>query len=227
MSRVGDGAPELVLASASPRRLEILRSVGIEPAVVAASVDERPLPGEDPARLVERLARAKARAVAGDRSVDPEARPGAPSSSVDHRSTGRLVIGADTVIDLDGRVLGKPADRVEAEAMLGALRGRAHRVVTGVAVIGWSGGGPVEVAAVERTVVEMRAFDRAELSWYLDSGEYIGKAGAYAIQGLGCLLVRGIEGSYQNVVGLPLTVVDRLLAGFGRPLREWRELVPG
>lgn len=168
---------------------------------MGASVDERPLPGERPAELVERLALAKARATA---------------SSVGDR----LVIGADTVIDLDGRVLGKPADRRDAHRMLMSLAGRSHGVVTGVAVVGTVDGRPVEVAAVERTEVAMRPYGGDEVAWYLDAGEFEGKAGAYAIQGLGCLLVQGIQGSYHNVVGLPPATLDRLLADFGRPLRS-------
>lgn len=171
--------------------------------VTAASIDEQPAPGEKPAELVERLALSKARVVAAD-AVEGN----------------RLVIGADTVIDLDGRVLGKPVDRAEAEAMLVALAGRCHAVVTGVAVVGSVDGRPVEAVAVQRTEVEMRCYGADEIEWYLDRGEYRDKAGAYAIQGLGSLLVDGIEGSYQNVVGLPLTALDRLLTGFGRPLRE-------
>jgi septum formation protein len=212
VSGVGEGVPAIVLASASPRRLEILRTVGIEPVVTAASIDEQPAPGEKPAELVERLALSKARVVATD--------PAEAEVAADTVTGDRLVIGADTVIDLDGRVLGKPVDRGEAEAMLVALGGRCHGVVTGVAVVGSIGGRPVEAVAVQRTEVEMRAYRVDDIEWYLDSGEYRGKAGAYAIQGLGSLLVEGIEGSYQNVVGLPLTALDRLLTGLGRPLRE-------
>lgn len=197
-----------MLASGSPRRLAILRSIGIDPTVVAAAIDEQPLPGEKPTELVERLALSKARAVSS-RPIDGGEEAG-----------DRLVVGADTVIDLDGRILGKPADRAEAESMLVALAARSHAVVTGVAVVGAVDGRPVASVEIERTEVEMRAYGVDEIAWYLDQGEYEGKAGAYAIQGLGSLLVRGIEGSYQNVVGLPLTTLDRILTGVGRPLRE-------
>lgn len=195
-----------MLASASPRRLTILRGIGVEPTVVAAAVDERPLDGEKPVDLVERLALAKARSVAaaiGDDAVEG----------------GRVVVGADTVIDLDGVTLGKPADRAEGERMLVRLAGRAHLVRTGVAVIADAGRGTVEASAVTTTDVVMRPYGADEIAWYLDSGEYEGKAGAYAIQGLGSLLVDGIEGSYHNVVGLPVTTLDRLVSEVGFSLR--------
>lgn len=207
--------------------------MGADPTVVTCSVDERPRSSESPVELVERLARAKAEAVAAHLG-------GAVGA--------RLIVGADTVVDLDGQVLGKPLDRADAGRMLGALRGRTHGVVTGVAVVssgsvgsdrsggedGPSGSAgpvrsataamgaatePVTTATTERTEVEMRPFGPDELEWYLDSGEFEGKAGAYAIQGLGSLLVAGIDGSYHNVVGLPPTALDRLLVGLGRSLR--------
>lgn len=211
MSRVGLGASEFVLASASPRRLALLRGIGVEPtAVEAAAADERPLDGEKPADLVERLARTKAELVAERRQTDAD-----EAARLD-----RLVLGADTVIDLDGEILAKPADRSEAARMLRALSGRAHDVVTGIAIVGSVGGDPVAVSTVERTAVRMRSIGDDEVAWYLDSGEWEGKAGAYAIQGVGSLLVSGIEGSYPNVVGLPLVALDRLLTELGRPLRD-------
>ena len=222
MSWVGDGAPQIVLASGSPRRLDLLRSIGIEPLVVVPSVDEQARPGERPAELVERLARAKARAVADDRGGVGRGSAGEPGPD-----RWPVVVGADTVIDLDGRVLGKPTDRGDAQAMLSALRGRDHHVLTGVAIVApRPDGRPVVTSSVARTTVTMRAFDDDELAWYLDSGEYRDKAGAYAIQGLGSLLVEGITGSYQNVVGLPLTTVDRLLGDAGHSLRDLRSPVP-
>ncbi len=207
VSRVGQGAPAVVLASASPRRLAILRDIGVEPTVVAAAVDERPLDGEKPVDLVERLALAKARAVARSIADEPPA------------AGGRVVVGADTVIDLDGATLGKPVDRADGQRMLERLAGRAHLVRSGVAVIAQVGGREVEASAVATTDVVMRPYGADEIAWYLDAGEYEGKAGAYAIQGLGALLVEGIEGSYHNVVGLPVTTLDRLVAEVGLSLR--------
>ncbi len=212
MSRVGHGAPEFVLASASPRRLELLRAIGIQPAVRAAEVDERPLDQEPPGDLVARLAETKARTVAEAGTADAN---GSAGEDGDH-----LVVGADTVIDLDGRSLGKPADRAEAEEMLRSLSGRCHEVVTGMAVIGRLGGEPVEAVAVERTEVTMRPFGEDDLAWYLDTGEFDGKAGAYAIQGFGALLVEGIDGSYHNVVGLSVAGLDRLCRQVGVALRD-------
>ena len=216
MLSVGDGAarpdrPELVLASASPRRLEILRTVGLEPMVASADVDESPLPGEKPTELVERLALAKAQTVA---------RRLAASSPLGRRGADRLVIGADTVIDLEGTSLGKPIDELDARRMLQDLSGRIHTVVTGVAVSGVLNGREVETSATEATEVALRNLSAAEIDWYVGTSEPEGKAGAYAIQGLGSLLVERIEGSHQGVVGLPLPVLDRLLAGLGCSLRE-------
>ena len=219
MMRDGDGAPhcgrpELVLASASPRRLEILRAVGVEPLVLPADVDETPLAGEKPGELVERLALDKARAVA-DVLAGPTGAGGGPRVR-----SNSLVVGADTVIDLDGAILGKPVDRADARRMLEELSGRVHEVVTGVAVAGRLHGRPVEASATEQTDVVFRSLTPDEIDWYLDSGEPEGKAGAYAIQGRGSLLVERIEGSHQNVVGLPLTLVDRLATVLGIPLRD-------
>lgn len=210
MSRVGHGAPEFVLASASPRRLALLQAIGIRPAVRVAAVDERPLDRETPTDLVARLARTKARTVADERRVDKGV-----ETEADH-----LVVGADTVIDLDGRALGKPNDRAEAERMLRSLSGRCHEVITGMAVVGRLGGEPVEAVTVERTEVTMRTLGDDDVAWYLDTGEFNGKAGAYAIQGFGALLVDGIDGSYHNVVGLSVAGLDRLCRRVGLPLRE-------
>lgn len=208
MTGLGDGAPELILASASPRRRDLLRAIGLDPRVEPAEVDETPDPGEDPSELVLRLAVAKARAVAG-----APAGAGQPSGD-------RIVIGADTVIDCDGEVLGKPVDRADARRMLEQLSGRSHVVATGVAVVGWCRGRSVEASAIDRSRVTFRALSAAEIEWYLDSGEPMGKAGAYAIQGLGSLLVERLEGSYHGVVGLPLVVLDRLLGEVGVSLRD-------
>jgi septum formation protein len=195
--------PKLVLASASPRRLEILRQLGLDAEVVPASVDESLLPDETPAAHVERLARAKAEVV----SV---ARPGA------------LVIGGDTVVVSDGAVLGKPQDVDEAVRTLTGLAGRSHEVLSGVAVAGEHG----VVSAVARAVVRFRAFDEQTARRYAETREPLDKAGSYGIQGLGAALVAGTDGDYYAVVGLPVGTLLDLLEQAG-----WRyafgRLLPG
>ncbi len=203
MSRDGEGAPDLVLASASPRRLDLLRTIGLEPVVMPADIDETPVPGEKPHDLVARLATEKAAAVAAS-----------PNLSVD-----ALVIAADTVIDIDGEVFGKPVDAADAARMLRALAGRSHRVVTGMAVVAASDGDRVAESLVDATEVWLRGFGESEIEWYLATGEPMGKAGAYAIQGIGSLLVERIAGSYQTVVGLSLPALDELVSLVGLDLR--------
>lgn len=189
--------PRLVLASASPRRFELLQSVGVTPHVEPADVDETPASDETPLALVRRLAESKARAVTVARND--------------------LVIGADTVVVVDGITLGKPGDLDDARKMLEQLSGRTHRVVTGVAV---RGGDRVEVEAVSAEVT-MRYLTDADIDWYLGTGEALGKAGAYAIQGAAAIFVTGIVGEHTGIVGLPLSALDGLLARFGRPLPTW------
>lgn len=182
--------PRLVLASASPRRRELLTALGMPFAVRAADVPEELPPQVPAASLAEELALAKARAVARE---EPDA----------------LVLGADTIVVLDGQPLGKPADAEEARQMLRALRGRAHEVVTGVAVVA-----PEHVARVDhaRTLVHMRCYTDSEVEAYIASGDPFDKAGAYAIHHPEFRPVARIEGCYCNVVGLPLWTVRRLLA---------------
>lgn len=196
--------PRLVLASASPRRRELLRSAGVDPDVEGADIDETPLLREPPCELVVRLAQRKAEAVL--------ARCG-------ERERGRriVVIAADTVVTVDDEIFGKPTSDAEARTMLSRLSGRCHTVVTGVAV---SVADRCEVAQ-ESTMVWFRPLDAADIDCYVASGEPRGKAGAYAIQGRGALFVERIEGSYHCVVGLPLHVVDRLCASVGWPLSTW------
>ncbi len=182
---------EVVLASGSPRRLELLRRIGLDPIVRPADVDEAPLPDEAPEATVARLAAAKAR------TVDAPA--------------GALVIAADTEVVLDGRVLGKPADAGAAADMLRSLSGRSHRVITGVHVRH----GSAEAAVVEETTVHVRALTDDEVVAYVATGEPFGKAGAYAIQGAGGMFVTGVEGSDTNVIGLPLATVVRLADDVG------------
>lgn len=184
--------PRIVLASASPRRRELLAALGLAPAVRPVDVDESVLPGEAPRDYVERLARAKAVAAAGT-------------------VPGAVVIGADTAVVLDGTIYGKPASSGDFRRMMGALGGRCHEVYTGVAVAR-------DGRAAVRTVVSrvrLRALDEGELARYWTSGEPRDKAGGYAIQGLGALFVSGIEGSYSGVVGLPLYETGELLTAAG------------
>ena len=178
----------LVLASRSPRRARLLREAGYEIDVVPADVDESRLAGEEPRRYVLRVAAEKAAAVAQE-------------------AGDRIVVAADTVVLIDGLVLGKPADRREAVSMLGRLSGRTHEVLTGVVV---ACGGRV-LDAVEVTRVTFAALDPVRIAWYAGTGEPDDKAGAYAVQGIGSRFVERIEGSYTNVVGLPVALVDRFV----------------
>ncbi len=184
----------LHLASASPRRRELLLQIGVPHQRVAAPIDESVLPGETPAAYVERLARAKA--AAGLAALG---------------AADACVLGADTAVVLDGRILGKPADRADGLAMLAALSGREHEVLTAVAVADASRC----LARVVRSRVHFRTLAEAEREAYWASGEPQDKAGGYAIQGLAAIFVDRLEGSYSAVVGLPLAETAELLAGFG------------
>lgn len=192
----GPNHPTLILASASPRRREMLRQLGLEFDLRPVGVDESPLDGEDPVPLVRRLARAKALAAAEEED-DPE----------------EVILAADTIVVLDGEILGKPESTDEAEAMLARLAGREHTVHTGVAVLA-PGGSEPEVE-VESTRVELARLEAETIARYVATGEPMDKAGAYAIQGLGATFVSRIHGSYSNVVGLPLTLTRALLAPQG------------
>ncbi|SDR71736.1 Maf family protein [Pseudomonas oryzae] len=184
----------LHLASASPRRRELLLQIGVPHQRVAAPIDESVLPGETPAAYVERLARAKA--AAGLAALG---------------AADACVLGADTAVVLDGRILGKPADRADGLAMLAALSGREHEVLTAVAVADASRC----LTRVVRSRVHFRTLAEAEREAYWASGEPQDKAGGYAIQGLAAIFVDRLEGSYSAVVGLPLAETAELLAGFG------------
>ena len=187
-------SPALVLASASPRRLDLLRQIGVVPdAVDPAGIDETPARGELPARHVVRLAEAKARAVAS-------------------RHAGAFILAADTVVACGRRILPKAEDAATARACLAMLSGRRHRVYGGVAVN--APGGEIGI----RRVLSQVGFKRlaaAELEAYIAAGEWHGKAGGYAIQGHAAALIPWISGSYSNVVGLPLFETAQLLAGRG------------
>lgn len=176
----------LYLASASPRRRELLQRIGIEPVLLPASIDESPRSGESPEDVVRRLARSKGLDAAGRIAA----------------TDGALVMAADTTVVLEERCLGKPTDDAAAGAMLRALCGREHRVLTAVYVRRMDDGR--ELCRVDSTAVRFRAFDDATVGAYVASGEGADKAGAYGIQGLGALLVDEIRGSWSNVVGLPL-----------------------
>ena len=185
---------KIVLASTSPRRAELLKQIGIEFELASGNVQEQPHPDEAPADYITRLARAKVMAVA------------------EERESG-LIIGADTVVVLDGQLLGKPKDEPDAERMLRSLSGRWHAVMTGVALYDVATG--QEVADFDKTLVRFARLSNQEIEWYVKTGEPMDKAGAYGIQGLGGLFVDEIAGNYYNVVGLPLPLVYRLARRLG------------
>jgi septum formation protein len=189
MIELPDGV-RLVLASASPRRSELLRSVGLEFEVIPADIDESVRPGETPAGYVARLSADKAAAVAERVGSDV------------------IVVAADTTVDVDGLILEKPVDASDARRMLGLLSGRTHLVHTGVTVlrsvgVGSAKAGSGSTIGVE-TAVEFVELTPETVEWYVATGEPFGKAGGYAIQGAGGALVRRLDGSVTNVIGLPL-----------------------
>ncbi len=185
--------PRLILASASPRRSELLLQAGYRFSVEPADADETARPGEDGVALALRLAQAKAEAVHA-------------------RHPGEIVLGADTVVEApSGELLGKPADEADAARMLRLLAGTTHAVITGVCVCSPA---RTEVAAA-LTYVTFHALSEAALAAYIQSGEPIGKAGAYAIQGRAAVWIPRIAGDYSNVVGLPLALTGSMLAAAG------------
>jgi len=186
-------SPELILASQSPRRRELLALIGLAHEVRPADIDESYLDGETPEQHCERLARGKATALAGN----------LPSDAV--------IIGSDTIVVVDGLVLGKPADANDAARMLRMLSGRSHTVLTAVAVMRH---GKLE-SALERVGVSFRALDDAEIAAYIATREPMDKAGSYGIQGYGATIVSRIEGDYFAVMGLALNLLVRLLARVG------------
>lgn len=186
-----DSMPQLHLASSSPRRAEILRALGLEISIQGVAIDESPLDGESPLQMVLRLAQGKAAAA----SID----------------AGRLVLGADTVVVLEQKVLGKPRDEADAIDMLLSLSGRRHQVLTGVAL---KTSEKIHLV-YSMTNVQFREIGRDEATLYWQSGEPADKAGAYGIQGLGGQFVMSIEGSYSGVVGLPVFETAALLRQAG------------
>jgi septum formation protein len=210
----------LVLASASPRRAELLAAAGFAFEVLAVDLDERPRPGEAPADYVCRLAAEKsARAfeLLEDPSKErPRARDASEVRLAEERSHARevtcrpndlVVLGADTAVVVDGEILGKPAHDGDAEGMMRLLSGRAHDVMTGISLRSHAG----EVGGVETTTVWFARLSHDDIAEYVARGEGRGKAGAYAIQGFAARFVPRIEGSYSNVVGLPIALVSEAL----------------
>jgi septum formation protein len=186
--------PRIILASASPRRAELLKQIGVEFELVPSQIEERPHPDEAPGDYITRIARAKVVAVARERDSG-------------------LVIGADTVVVLDGRLIGKPQNQADAHRLLRLLSGRWHAVLTGVAL--YDVETRHEVADYEKTLVKFAQLNDTEIDWYVNTGEPMDKAGAYGIQGLGGLFVDEIAGNYYNVVGLPIPLVYRLARRLG------------
>ena len=178
----------LILASSSPRRAELLTAAGFTFEVVPADIDESPGAAESPERYVQRLAGEKAAAVA-------------------RRIPDGTVVAADTTVVVGGKILGKPADDADARQMLEALSGRVHDVLTGVTVQQ----GRRALQALERTHVRFAELSRQEIDWYVATGEPQGKAGGYAVQGLASRFVERVDGSYSNVVGLPVALVYQML----------------
>ena len=182
----------IILASASPRRSELLESAGITFRVIPGNIDETPYPGEDPVSHVLRLAESKAREVAS-------------------RAEGRFFIGADTIVLSDSEIMGKPVDDKDASRMLQKLSGRAHKVITGFSILDVLSGHVVTEAVT--TDVKFKPLTLDEISVYVATGCPLDKAGAYAIQGGAAYMVERIDGSYTNVVGLPLCEVVTALKG--------------
>ncbi|WP_370326231.1 nucleoside triphosphate pyrophosphatase [Euzebya sp.] len=189
----------LILASGSPRRRELLVDrLGLDVVVSPADVDESPRHGEAPAAMVQRLARRKVSAVEAEMED--------------------LVVAADTVVIVDGEVLGKPGTPDKARLMLQALSGREHSVLTGVAVKL----GPKGASGVDRTKVRFRRLSPSEIQWYVDTGEPLDKAGAYGIQGIAGIFVEHLEGSETSVIGLPLGRLAVLAQSVGASLTDYR-----
>jgi septum formation protein len=185
----------LILASASPRRAELLHSAGFTFSVMAADVDETPLPAETASDYVLRVARAKARAVAST-----------------GQAGGALILAADTAVVTGSRIMGKPRDAEDSASMLAALSGTVHEVLTGVVVKAERR----ELVDLVTTRVHFLRLSPADVAWYIASGEPDGKAGAYAIQGYAARFIDWIDGSWSNVVGLPIATVNRLLKEAGQ-----------
>lgn len=196
----------LVLASASPRRREILSGLGLSFKVIPSTIDEQMAQSLPPGEMVEQLALCKAESVARSCKYS-------------------LVIGADTVVVLDGEVLGKPADRREAYAMLERLQGRTHQVYSGLALVETDKSGQICRRSVRHRItrVHMRPMNPDEIEWYIDTNEPMDKAGSYGIQGLGSFWVAGIDGCYTNVVGLSVPLLYEMARDMGHSLIDFTE----
>jgi septum formation protein len=199
----------LILASASPRRAELLRAAGYTFEIVVADVDESIRPGEAPAIYVRRLAAEKSAAVQGVVGAGFSRTDEGPPEGGSHVRDA-VILGADTTVVVDGEILGKPRDDGDARNMLQRLSGRTHQVLTGVSLRQ----GALEVGRVEATTVEFRPLTDQDIAWYVSTGEGRDKAGGYAIQGLASRFIPRIDGSYSNVVGIPTCCVAELLSEF-------------
>lgn len=198
---------KLILASASPRRAQILRDAGIPFKIERANVNERRRRGESAVTMTRRLAQAKAQAIVAKLRTNPRQ---------------AIVIGADTTVEVNGELLGKPNSLAEARKMLRKLSGRTHRVVTSVAAIRLSD--HAESVATEATRVHFGPLSATDVAEYVATGEPLDKAGAYAVQGIGGRFIEGIDGCYFNVVGLPLARLYRVLIDLGwRPAPQRRK----
>lgn len=206
---------QLVLASASPRRRELLERVGFSVKPMPATVDETPLADETAEVYVRRIARAKVMTVVEriQQTLYPDAEPGRPARSVLRDAPLRWVLGADTVVVLGNEVLGKPRDHDEAVFMLQQLQGNEHYVLTAFCLYDLRKS--KEGTQAVTTQVRMKRMTRVEIEKYISVGESMDKAGAYAIQGVGAYLVDSIAGSYTNVVGLPLCQVVEMMTEMG------------
>jgi septum formation protein len=202
----------LVLASSSPRRAELLRAAGYTFEVLAVDIDEAVSPGEEPAAYVRRLAIEKSAGAHEllSAGLGPRIRPPGPTSrsgGAHAEPEGLVVLGADTTVVVDGEILGKPRDGADSERMLRRLAGRRHEVMTGISLRRTD----IELGGVETTIVDFMTLSEAGVAWYHASGEGMDKAGGYAIQGLASRFITRIDGSYSNVVGLPVSLVFRFL----------------
>jgi septum formation protein len=206
-----ESGPKIILASQSPRRRYLLERAGLKFSVIPSGVDEKSIPAGDPDAYVRALAEAKAGDIAG-------------------RYPESWVIGADTIVVVDGRILGKPRSGADAKQMLRSLSGRVHQVLTGYCIRHAASG--TCFADTSRTEVRFKSLVPAEIDWYVATGEPFDKAGAYAIQGIGTFLVKTINGSYTNVVGLPVCEIIEFLirsrvVGFGADPAPGRQGMAG